>query len=98
MWNDIETTDDYLHFSVVSGTVAELIDESGDNPISIGVSGNWGTGKSSMVKMIGKELEKSNKAEKTTYIFWNLMLGSIRGTMMQKQHCFTRWLKSSQKR
>lgn len=69
MWNDIETTDDYLHFSVVSGTVAELIDESGDNPISIGVSGNWGTGKSSMVKMIGKELEKSNKAEKTTYIF-----------------------------
>lgn len=69
MWNDIETTDDYLHFSVVSGTVAELIDESGDNPISIGVSGNWGTGKSSMVKIIGKELEKSNKAEKTTYIF-----------------------------
>lgn len=69
MWNDIETTDDYLHFSVVSGTVAELIDESGDNPISIGVSGNWGTGKSSMVKMIGKEPEKSNKAEKTTYIF-----------------------------
>lgn len=69
MWNDIETTDDYLHFSVVSGTVAELIDESGDNPISIGVSGNWGTGKSSMVKMIGKELKKSNKAEKTTYIF-----------------------------
>lgn len=69
MWNDIETTDDYLHFSVVSGTVAELIDESGDNPISIGVSGNWGTGKSSMVKMIGRELEKSNKAEKTTYIF-----------------------------
>lgn len=69
MWNDIETTNDYLHFSVVSGTVAELIDESGNNPISIGVSGNWGTGKSSMVKMIGKELEKSNKAEKTTYIF-----------------------------
>lgn len=50
MWNDIETTNDYLHFSVVSGTVADLIIESGDNPISIGVSGNWGSGKSSMVK------------------------------------------------
>ena len=57
MWNDIETTNDYLHFSVVSGTVADLIIESGDNPISIGVSGNWGSGKSSMVKMIGKELK-----------------------------------------
>lgn len=42
MWNDIETTVDYLHFSVVADTVAELIEESNGNPISIGVSGNWG--------------------------------------------------------
>lgn len=68
MWNDIETTNDYLHFSVVSGTVADLIIESGDNPISIGVSGNWGSGKSSMVKMIGKELEKKDD-EKQKYLF-----------------------------
>lgn len=68
MWNDIETTNDYLHFSVVSGTVADLIVESGDNPISIGVSGNWGSGKSSMVKMIGKELEKKDD-RKQKYLF-----------------------------
>ena len=68
MWNDIETTNDYLHFSVVSGTVADLIVESGDNPISIGVSGNWGSGKSSMVKMIGKELEKKDDG-KQKYLF-----------------------------
>ena len=36
MWNDIETTVDYLHFSVVADTVAELIIESNGNPISIG--------------------------------------------------------------
>lgn len=68
MWNDIETTTDYLHFSVISKTVAELIVESGDNPISIGVSGSWGVGKSSMVKMIGKDLNEqySNDNE---YIF-----------------------------
>ena len=51
-----------------------------------------------MVKMIGKELEKSNKAEKTTYIFLEFNAWLYQGTMMQKQHCFTRWLKSSQKR
>ena len=56
MWNDVETTIDYLHFSVVSKTVADLIVESGNIPISIGVSGSWGSGKSSMVKMIGKEI------------------------------------------
>ena len=58
MWNDIETTTDYLHFSIVSKTVADLIIDSGDNPISIGVSGSWGVGKSSMVKMIGKRSEE----------------------------------------
>ena len=40
MCNDIETTTDYLHFSVVSKTVAELIIESGNSPISIGISGS----------------------------------------------------------
>ncbi len=68
MWNDIETTTDYLHFSVVSKTVANLIIESGDNPISIGVSGSWGAGKSSMVKMIGKDLNEQS-GEDNKYIF-----------------------------
>lgn len=70
MWNDVETTIDYLHFSVVSKTVADLIVESGNTPISIGVSGSWGSGKSSMVKMIGKELMTRNEnADKGTYVF-----------------------------
>lgn len=56
MWNDIETTSDYRNFLVVSHTVAESIVESAENPISIGVSGNWGSGKSSMVKRLGDEL------------------------------------------
>ena len=39
MWNDVETTIDYLHFSVISKTISELIIESGEDPISIRVSG-----------------------------------------------------------
>lgn len=63
MWNDIETTTDYLNFSNISKTVASLIIESGENPISIGVSGNWGVGKSSMVKMIGKDLKEQQSRD-----------------------------------
>jgi len=75
MWNDIETTTDYLHFSVISKTVADLIVESGDNPISIGISGSWGVGKSSMVKMIGKDLnEKSSKDDKYIFLEFNAWL------------------------
>lgn len=74
MWNDIETTTDYLHFSVISKTVANLIIESGDNPISIGVSGSWGTGKSSMVKMIGKELYYQSGDNKYIFLDFNAWL------------------------
>ena len=66
MWNDIETTADYLHFSVVAWAVVDLIRESGDNHVCIEVSGSWGSGKSSMVKMIGTELGyREDEAEKS---------------------------------
>ena len=68
MWNDIETSTDYLHFSVVSQAVADMIVESGKSPISIGVSGSWGSGKSSMVKMIGSDLKRLDK-NGGSYIF-----------------------------
>lgn len=74
MWNDVETTTDYLHFSVVSKTVADLIIESGDNPISIGISGSWGTGKSSMVKMIGKDLSEQSGDNKYIFLEFNAWL------------------------
>ena len=56
MWNDVETTNDLLNFGVVADTAAQLIRDSGNEPLSIGISGSWGSGKSSLVKMIGKSL------------------------------------------
>jgi len=72
MWNDIETTQDFLNFTIIANTVAELIAESNGEPISIGVSGSWGSGKSSMVKMIGEalKLKDSEKGDKDrSYVF-----------------------------
>ena len=60
MWHDVETTTDLLNFTVVADTAAQLVRESAGQPLSIGVSGSWGTGKSSLVKMIGASLEKSD--------------------------------------
>lgn len=56
VWNDVETTDDLLNFQVVADTAAQLIKDSGAQPISLGVSGSWGVGKSSLSKMIVKSL------------------------------------------
>ena len=52
MWPDNETERDFLNFSGIAGTVAEIIVQAQGRPISIGVSGAWGVGKSSMIKLI----------------------------------------------
>jgi len=58
MWPDNETDRDFLNFTGVADTVAEIIVQSQDRPISIGVSGAWGVGKSSMIKLIRHALKK----------------------------------------
>jgi len=68
MWHDVETTRDLLNFTVVADTAAQLVRESRGEPVSIGVSGNWGTGKSSLVKMIGASLKKADADDKK-YVF-----------------------------
>ena len=74
MWHDVETTRDLLNFTVVADTAAQLIRESSSEPISIGVSGNWGTGKSSLVKMIGASLRKSDSYQKYIFLEFNAWL------------------------
>lgn len=72
MWSDNETTRDYLNFGVVAKTVAEIIEQSQSKPISIGVSGAWGIGKSSMIKLIQNELivkQENIDDGNTQYIF-----------------------------
>lgn len=56
MWTDNETTQDFLNFGSVAKTVAEIIEQANSRPISIGVSGAWGVGKSSMIKLVQAEL------------------------------------------
>lgn len=75
MWHDIETTEDLLNFTVIAETAAELIRESAEHPLSIGVSGSWGTGKSSLVKMIGASLKKADgNAGKYVFLEFNAWL------------------------
>lgn len=62
MWHDNETTIDYLNFGVVADACASLLRRAGGAPISIGVSGGWGAGKSSLVQMIASRLKEADKS------------------------------------
>lgn len=64
MWTDNETDIDYLNFSGVAETVAELIVQANSRPISIGIAGAWGVGKSSMIQLVQRELERRDTDHK----------------------------------
>lgn len=74
MWNDIETTQDLLNFKVVADTAAQMIKDGNDQPVSIGVSGSWGVGKSSLVQMIGESLKGLNGEKNYIFINFNAWL------------------------
>jgi predicted KAP-like P-loop ATPase len=56
MWPDNETARDFLNFSGIAETVAEIIVQARGRPISIGISGAWGIGKSSLIKLTRESL------------------------------------------
>ena len=60
MWHDIEAEVDLLNFGVVARAAADLIRQARGTPLTIGVSGGWGAGKSSLVKLIKTDLEASS--------------------------------------
>lgn len=57
MWTDNHTAKDFVNFSGVADTVSEIIFQAQGKPVSIGISGAWGMGKSSMVELIRKSLQ-----------------------------------------
>ena len=64
MWTDNETDIDFLNFSGVAKTAAAMIRQVQPKPVSIGVSGAWGVGKSSLIKLIRNELLLDKSAPK----------------------------------
>src|SRR4051794_9353276 len=75
MWPDNDTNVDFLNFTGVADTVAELVLQADGRPISIGVSGAWGTGKSSLIKLTRASLtKKATKERKFVVVEFNAWL------------------------
>ncbi|MGA1987370.1 MAG: P-loop NTPase fold protein [Candidatus Sulfotelmatobacter sp.] len=69
MWPDNETDRDFLNFTGISETVAEIIVQADGRPISIGISGAWGVGKSSMIKLVRRSVAQREKEGEREFVF-----------------------------
>jgi len=60
--NDQETATDLLHYEAIAKTVVRLIRDAPKSPITIGVHGDWGAGKSSVLKMTHAAFANEDRA------------------------------------
>lgn len=58
MWSDNETGEDLLGYQVHASLLKDVILDEKMLPTSIGIFGNWGAGKSSLMLLIQNEIEK----------------------------------------
>jgi KAP-like P-loop domain-containing protein len=58
---DNETKVDLLNYEAIAATIVELLRERPDQPMTIGVHGDWGAGKSSVLEMIDARIRTDKK-------------------------------------
>ncbi len=71
MWSDNETAIDSLNVQHVVQAILQLLDLPHLSPVAIGVYGDWGSGKSSVVLMLKAELNKEPRAADTLCVVFN---------------------------
>ncbi len=68
MWTDNVTDLDFLGFDVHANLIKELIKDEKMLPLTIGLFGDWGSGKSSILEVLKGEIEKEPK---TACLYFN---------------------------
>ncbi|NVC74179.1 P-loop NTPase fold protein, partial [Vibrio vulnificus] len=61
MWSDKESSLDFLNFSETAESIKDLITEKELMPISVGVFGDWGAGKSTILELTKKAISEESQ-------------------------------------
>ncbi|MFE7422121.1 P-loop NTPase fold protein [Rhodococcus sp. NPDC057529] len=61
LWSDEPAVQDLLSFKAVAATVADALFDDGLDPVAIGLSGAWGSGKTSVLELVKAEIEQRSQ-------------------------------------
>lgn len=70
MWSDREALDDLLGFHLLVESLMTLLTEPRLVPVTIGIDGDWGSSKSSLLKMAAARLGADKKCVAVTFSPW----------------------------
>lgn len=70
MWSDNETIEDLIGFEVHAELLKEVVSDTSLLPITIGVFGDWGNGKTSIMKMLEKKLSSDEDVAVLYFDAW----------------------------
>jgi predicted KAP-like P-loop ATPase len=72
MWSDNDTVEDLIGFRVHAELIQDVVEDDTILPVTIGVFGDWGSGKTSIMKMLQAELAKN---EEVAVVYFDAWLG-----------------------
>jgi len=61
MWNDKESDVDLLGHEKIAATVIEIINDNNLRPLTVGIYGDWGVGKSSILSLLQAKVKKEKE-------------------------------------
>lgn len=71
MWSDKETTDDLLGYTVHASLLKNVVTNKKNLPITVGLYGDWGSGKSSILRILEKQLKEDDDTVVVYFDGWS---------------------------